>query len=94
MPNKKIKGFCRRRKSCPAAMTKPPNRSSRRKKWTLQQMEAAMESALSGNMSINRAAELHGVPRTTLQDRLSGRVQHGKNPGPIPYLTTSEEKEL
>ena len=53
-----------------------------------------MESALSGNMSINRAAELHGVSRTTFHDRLSGRVQHGKNPGPIPYLTTSEEKEL
>ena len=49
-----------------------------------------MESALSGNMSINRAAELHRVPQTTLQDRLSVRVQHGKNPGPIPYLTTSE----
>ena len=45
-------------------------------------------------MSINRAAELHGVPRSTLQDRLSGRVQHGKNRGPTPYLTSSEEKEL
>lgn len=22
------------------------------------------------------------------------RVQHGKNPGPAPYLTSSEEKEL
>ena len=57
-------------------------------------MAAAMESALSENMSINKAAELHGVPRTTLQDRLSGRVEHGKNPGPVPYLSSSEEKKL
>ena len=75
-------------------MTKPPNNSNRQKKWSSQQMEAVMESALSGNMSINRAAELHGVPRTALQDRLSGRVQHGKNPGPTPYLTINEAKEL
>ena len=37
-------------------------------------MTAVMESALPGNMSINQAAEFHGVPQTTLKDRLSGRV--------------------
>lgn len=52
-------------------------------------MTAAMESASSGNISINQAAELHGVPRMTLQDSLKGRVQHGKNPSPAPYLTSS-----
>ena len=71
-----------------------PNRSSKRKKWSPEQMTAAMDSALSGNMSINQAALFHGVPRSTLEDRLSERVQHGKNPGPAPYLTSSEEKEL
>ena len=50
-----------------------------------------MQSVLSGNLSINRAAE---ITRTTLQDRISGRVQHGKKPGPAPYLTLNEEKEL
>ena len=94
MPNKKIKGFHRRRKSYPPVVSATPNRSSKRKRWTPEQMTAAMESALSGNMSINHAAEFHGVPRTTLQDHLSGRVQHGKNPGPAPYLTSNEEKEL
>ena len=34
------------------------------------------------------------MPRSTLKDRLSGRVQHSKNPGPAPYLTSNEEKDL
>ena len=57
-------------------------------------MLAAMESATSGELSINKAAVFHGVPRTTLQDRVSGRVEHGQNPGPRPYLTKDEENEL
>ena len=42
----------------------------------------------------NKAADLHGVPRSTLKDRLSGRVQHGTKPGPAPYLSKAEESEL
>ena len=42
----------------------------------------------------NKAADLHGVPHSTLKDRLSGRVVHGTNPGPKPYLTRDEEMEL
>ena len=34
------------------------------------------------------------VPRTTLQDRISGRVVHGVKPGPKPYLNKAEESEL
>ena len=40
------------------------------------------------------ASEMYGVPRTTLKDRLSGRVVHGTKPGPKPYLCHSEEREL
>ena len=53
-----------------------------------------MKSVMSGNLSINRAAENHGLLRTTLQDQISGRVQHGKKLGSALYLTLNEEKEL
>ena len=43
---------------------------------------------------MKRAAEQHGVPRTTLRDRISGHVQHGKKPGPEPYLNREEEEDL
>ena len=53
----------------------------------------AMEAVETGESGINRAAVDHGVPKTTLKNRLSGRVKHGKKPGPECYLN-EEEKEL
>lgn len=52
-----------------------------------------MKAVASGECGINRAA-LTGVPRTTLNDRLSGRVEHGRKPGPALYLNSVKEKEL
>ena len=34
------------------------------------------------------------MPRTTLKDRLSGRVEHGSKSGPAPYLNKHEEEQL
>lgn len=56
-------------------------------------MLAALESVKTG-LSANLSAELRGVPPSTLKDRLSGRVKHGRKPGPAPYLTSEEESEL
>ena len=63
------------------------------KKWMKEQMVKAMEVVRAGS-GINRAALDYGVPRTTLKDRLSGRVKDGVLPGPDPYLASDEEKEL
>ena len=38
------------------------------------------------------AARSFSVPPSTLKDRISGRVKHGTNSGPVPYLDESEEK--
>ena len=43
---------------------------------------------------VEGSSDQYGVPRTTLKDRLSGKVAPGANPGPIPYLTSEEEDEL
>ena len=89
MPNKKLKGFGRK----PSQTKKSPSGcAGKRKLWTTQQMEAAVVSA--SEMSANKAADLHGVPRSTLKDHLNGRVIHGTNPGPVPYLSRNEETEL
>ena len=57
-------------------------------------MAGAIKCVMDGRMGVNRAADQYGVPRTTLKDRLSGRVTPGTNPGPVPYLTSEEEDEL
>ena len=53
-------------------------------------MIAAIGAVKSG-VPVKRAAEEHCVPRTTLRDRLSGRVVHGTKPGPKPYLSNEQE---
>ena len=50
--------------------------------------------AVKDGGGVNRAAHDHGVPSSTLKDRLSGKVVHGTKPGPKPYLNSTEEKEL
>ena len=65
----------------------------KRKLWSNESMCAAIEAVKSG-ASVYRAAIEHGVPRMTLQDRISGRVVHGVKSGPKPYLSPTEEKEV
>ena len=56
-------------------------------------MQKSLDSVKSG-VSVMRATRKHGVPRQTLRDRVSGKVIHGAKPGPKPYLSPVEEKEL
>ena len=57
-------------------------------------MVGALDVVLTKNLPANKPARLHGVPPSTLNDRFSGCVVHGINPGPRLYLTVQEEKEL
>ena len=50
--------------------------------------------AKSALTNARRAARDHGVPKTTLHDRVCGRVVHDINHGFKPYLNSAEEKEL
>ena len=50
------------------------------KNWTDERMEHALK-AVGGGMSIRRAAEEYGVPRSTLHDRVTGRVIPGTKSG-------------
>lgn len=69
------------------------NRASKRKQWSDESMIGAMQAVADG-LSITAAAREYGVPRTTLQDRVLGKVPHGKKPGPKRYLNELEEKKL
>ena len=81
-------------KSAPATVGRQLQRGGKRKQWSNTSMQAAMKAVSDDGMSINKAAVLHGVPKTTLKDRLSGRVVHGTNLGPAKYLDEEEEHAL
>ena len=57
-------------------------------------MDAGLEAVKKGTVSANKAAQLHGVPCSSLRDRLSGRGAHGTKPGPAKYLNNEEEHSL
>ncbi len=57
-------------------------------------MQQAMQAVKEGRMSVNRAALKHGVPKSTLKDRISGRVKHGSRWKPPVYLSEDKEEEL
>ena len=56
-------------------------------------MSDVIKGALSGVTSINKLAEMYGVPRSIYKDRLSlPRVVHRTKPGPRHYLTLSRDE--
>ena len=57
-------------------------------------MTSALEEFKKGKLTIGKIAKKFNVPKTTLHDRISGRVQHGTKPGPSPYLRADEEEVL
>ena len=78
-----------------APMTKgtTASRQHHYKTWKQESLVDACKAVADG-MTIRRAAEEYGVPRSTLYDHCSGKVLHGAKSGPKSYLTEIEEDEL
>ena len=69
-------------------------RPAKYKEWSEERMKLAMQAVLEKDVSIRTAAEIYRVPKSTLGDRISGRVLPGKTSGPARYLSQREEEEL
>ena len=61
--------------------------------WTQESLDQAIAAVHKGT-SIRRAADMFGVPRSTLHDHVSGKVEQFAKQGPKPYLNTEEEEEI
>ena len=64
------------------------------KNWTEENMEKALRAVVIHKSSIRRAALDYSVPKSTLGDRVLGRVQPGSRSGPERLLSDTEEVEL
>ena len=62
--------------------------------WEQESLDAAVAAVEVDGVSIRRAAMLYSVPKSTLYDHVSGRVDRQAKPGPKPYLSLAEEEEL
>ena len=66
----------------------------KRKQWTEDMMERALQDVHSCKSTVRRAALEHNVPKLTLHDRVSGKVLQGAVGGAPRYLDDEEEEEL
>lgn len=57
-------------------------------------MDRAVKAVVQDDVSIRKAADMYDVPRSTLGDRVSGRVLPGTSSESIRYLCDEEEEEL
>ena len=71
--------------------SKPATRPSQYKHWTDDNMAKALDSVTNKGMSVRKAAPYYNVPKSTVGDRVSGRIQHGSVSGPPKYLTNEEQ---
>ena len=54
-----------------------PKPRGKTREWTEEQMERAMQDVTSGVLGVRRAALEYQVPRSTLSDRVTGKVYWG-----------------
>uniref|UniRef100_A0A1X7SR74 HTH psq-type domain-containing protein n=1 Tax=Amphimedon queenslandica TaxID=400682 RepID=A0A1X7SR74_AMPQE len=67
-------------------------RPDKYKSWTDSNLYKAYLAVQKDGVSVRRAAEMYNVPKSTLHDRISGRVQFGSTSGPESYLSEEEER--
>ena len=78
----------------PVLCGRSSSRPAHYKEWDEVQMGKAVEVCVNEGMSIRQAAFHFGVTKSTLGDRMSGRVVPCSTSGPKTYLSPEEETEL
>ena len=64
------------------------------RKYAQEALDKALLAVRSNTLSQRAAAKAYSIPRSTLADRITGRVPDIATSGPDPILTVAEEKEL
>ena len=57
-------------------------------------MSSVIKQVKIGQLSAYKAAKIYNLAKTTILDKVHGRVLVTAKPGPTPRLTTSEEDRL
>lgn len=83
-----------------AALPLPPKAGPKAKpghkilNYNASAMRAAMLGVRKDGFSVRKAANQHGVPKTTLNNKLRGIAPEESTMGPQPILTPQEEDKL
>lgn len=63
-------------------------------KWNEEELVKAIEDIKDNKLSYRKAELKYGIPKSTLCDYVSGKVEVGRRQGPQPVLSHDEEKAL
>ena len=74
----------------PKVITSSCDRAPNYKLWNEESLKKAYTAVIEKQMSVQRAALCYNIPKSTLSDRVSGRVPFGSHSGPARYLTKKE----
>ncbi|KAK9878762.1 hypothetical protein WA026_023742 [Henosepilachna vigintioctopunctata] len=80
-------------------MVRTYKKKSSRGNWSVESMKHAIDAGLSKSAGYRKAAQLHGVPQTTLERHVAkirkGEVSLNSAPGNFkPVFSKQEEEEL
>lgn len=64
------------------------------KRWSQEDLEAAMRRVVLGELSLRAASKQYGVPSSTLSDKMNYKSSLNTTQGPDPYLTHAEETKI
>ena len=70
-----------------------PRRGTTYRRWNSESMEKVVKEVELG-MPIRQACEIFSVPKSSLHDRVSGKVDCKARSGPTHYLRLEEKEEL
>ena len=72
----------------------PPQRCPTYREYSTTSVERAYKAVTMGEMSLRKAAEEYGVPRSTLHDKVKGKSAINVKSGTKKYLSDGEEAKL
>lgn len=78
----------------PKVLVSSCGRASNYKQWDEERMKKAYVAVKEKQLSVRKAALSYNIPKSTLSDRVSGRVPFGSHSGPARYLSDGEETQL
>ena len=76
------------------APAKPRGGRFRTSRETEERLHKAYESVKNDEMTLRQASEVYEVAKSTLHDRITGKVLFGSHSGPRRFLSEKEEEEL
>ena len=68
--------------------------SRKKMEWSQEAMREALREITENNMSVRKAAELFNIPKSTLADRKSGRIEVNATDGKKPKFSKEDEEKL